>query len=59
MPESVAKKEWEKANTTRIQLKLNNNTDKDILAKLNTVPSKQGYIRSLIRKDIAGTQKQK
>ncbi len=34
-------------------MKLNNNTDAAILAKLATVPSKQGYIKDLIRADIA------
>lgn len=52
MPDSKAKKEWIKQNTTRIILKLNNNTDKDILYKLANVPSKQGYIKKLIREDI-------
>ena len=53
MGDSVAKMKWNKDNTTRVHLKLNNNTDKDILAKLNEVPSKQGYIKKLIRDDIA------
>lgn len=53
MPETKALKECTKANTTRIGLKLNNNTDKDIIEKLASVPSKQGYIRALIRQDIA------
>ena len=52
IPDSEAKKEWTKANTTRIMLKLNNRTDKDVLEKLDEVPSKQGYIKKLIRDDI-------
>ena len=52
IPESVARKEWIKENTTVVTMKLNNNTDKDILSKLNEVPSKQGYIKKLIREDI-------
>lgn len=44
--------EWDSAHTTSIHLKLNNKTDIDILAKLNTVESKQGYIKQLIRADI-------
>lgn len=39
-------------NTVRVNLKLNIKTDADILAKLQTVPNKQGYIKSLIRKDL-------
>lgn len=53
MPDSAAKKAWIKANTTSERLKLNNNTDKDILQKLASVPSKQGYIKRLIREDMA------
>lgn len=43
---------WKAANTTRVVMDLNHNTDADILRKLNEVPSKQGYIKSLIREDI-------
>ena len=43
---------YDKANTTRYQLKLNNKTDKDIIEKLNSVKSKQGYIKECIRKDL-------
>lgn len=32
---------------------LNRKTDADILQKLSEVESKQGYIKELIRKDIA------
>ena len=46
---------WDKANTTRIALKLQNRTDADILAKLESVGNKQGYIKELIRQDIART----
>jgi len=50
--DSKKKKEWVKANTTRIVLNLNHNTDKDVLTKLAEVPSKQGYIKLLIRENI-------
>ena len=39
-------------NTVQVHLKLNLKTDADILAKLKAVPSKQGYIKELIREDI-------
>ena len=52
MPDSPAKKKWDAEHTTRIIMKLNNNTDADILEKLETVDSKQGYIKNLIRADI-------
>lgn len=46
------KAQWDKANTVQVKLKLNKNTDQDILAKLHQVGNKQGYIKSLIRQDI-------
>ena len=44
---------YDSDNTTRIALKLNNSTDKDILDWLNSVKNKQGYIKALIRADIS------
>lgn len=44
---------YNKEKTTSITIRLNNKTDADILSKLDTVDSKAGYIKSLIRKDIA------
>lgn len=41
------------AHTKQIALVLNTNTDVDILEKLSKVPNKQGYIKELIRADIA------
>ena len=42
-----------KEKTVSVNLRLNKNTDADIIAKLETVPSKMGYIKQLIRADIA------
>ncbi len=53
MADSQAKAAWDSAHTTRVVMKLNNNTDAEILAKLAAVPSKQGYIKALIKTDIA------
>lgn len=53
MADSQAKIAWNKAHTTQVIMKLNNNTDAAILAKLASVPSKQGYIKDLIKADIA------
>lgn len=36
--------------------RLHNEIDKDIIDKLKSVPSMQGYIKQLIREDIARTQ---
>lgn len=53
MADSQAKAEWNRKHTAFIGLKLNKNTDAEILEKLATVPSKQGYIKNLIRADIS------
>lgn len=42
-----------KEKTVSVNLRLNKNTDADIITKLETVPSKMGYIKALIRADIA------
>ena len=52
-----AHQRWVAEHTTRIVMNLNNNTDAEILEKLATVPSKQGYIKDLIRADIAANDK--
>ena len=56
LSDSKAKKAWTAAHTTRIVMNLNNNTDADILQKLKEVENKQGYIKSIIRADIAKEQ---
>lgn len=48
-----ANAKYDAAHTTQISLKLNTTTDADILARLEEVDSKQGYIKRLIREDIA------
>ena len=57
IPDSEAKKEWDRANTQRVIMKLNKNTDSDIISRLEEVPNKQGYIKTLIRQDLAGKNK--
>ena len=52
MADSAAKKAWRASHTTRIVMDLNHNTDSDILEKLQEVPSRQGYIKALIRADM-------
>lgn len=49
---SQAVAEYNKVRTVQLPLRFNLKTDADILVKLDTVPSKQGYIKDLIRKDI-------
>lgn len=43
---------YDASNTRQIKLKLNRKTDADILARLAEEENKQGYIKTLIRKDI-------
>lgn len=43
---------YDKNNTTQIKMKLNKNTDADIIEKLETVENRQGYLKELIRNDI-------
>ena len=47
-----ASRKYDDANTERIYIKLNRNTDADILKHMKTVGNKQGYIKDLIRKEI-------
>ena len=51
MPDSEAKRQWMSQNTTFIGLKLNNNTDADILAALEG-KARQTEIKRLIRKGL-------
>ena len=44
---------YDSANTKQIHLKLNLKTDADILERLAEQDSVQGYIKTLIREDIA------
>lgn len=43
---------YDAKNTRMIRVKLNLNTDKDILAKIDSLDNIAGYIKELIRKDI-------
>lgn len=51
MPDSEARKAWTAANTTSINLKLNNRTDSDILAAIKG-KAKQTEIKRLIREAL-------
>lgn len=52
-PQSEAKTRWDRENTIVVTMKLNLKTDADIIEKLESVDNKQGYIKGLIRADIA------
>ena len=50
-----AQKKYDEANKDKfrmIHLKLNRDTDADIISKLESVDSIQGYIKELIKNDI-------
>ena len=47
-----ASTKWAKKHAYPVYLKLNKNTDKDVIAKLESVENKQGYIKGLILADI-------
>lgn len=53
--ESITHAKYDAKNCKGIYLKLNIKTDSDILGKLSSVPNTQGYIKALIRADIART----
>ena len=44
---------YDQNNTRQIKFKFNKKTDADILEKLDSVQNKQGYVKGLIRDDIA------
>lgn len=52
-----ANNKFNKANTKMVSLRLNYNTDADIIKRLDEVDSKMGYIKELIRKDIQAKKK--
>ena len=49
---AAAVRKYDAANTKQIKLKLNKTTDADILKALEECDNVQGYIKSLIRKDV-------
>ena len=55
--QSLASMKYDKANVKWINLKLNKNTDVDILNYLENITIKQGYIKKLIRKDMEKNSK--
>lgn len=47
-----ASAKYDALNTTSLRLKLNINTEMDIIERLEEVGNKNGYIKQLIREDI-------
>lgn len=52
MPDSEKKRDWMKANTVMLTVKLNKRTDADVIEWLAQQPNKQGAIKELIRNEI-------
>lgn len=46
-------KKYQDKNIRQIKMNFHRTLDADVLDKLDSVPSKQGYIKELIRADIA------
>lgn len=44
---------YNKSHTVSIAIRLMKNTEQDIIQKLDSVPNKAGYIKQLIRADMA------
>ena len=49
-----AQAKYDKQHTRAVLFKLNLTTDADVLARLDEVTNRQGYIKELIRKDLRG-----
>lgn len=52
-PKLNPQRKYNQEKTRSINLRLMVNTEQDIIQKLDSVPNKCGYIKSLIRADIA------
>ena len=54
---ALARERYDKENTKSIKFKFNKKTDADILERFEAVGNKQGYVKRLIREDIARDKK--
>lgn len=50
--QTKASRKYDDANTKRVYIKLNINTDADILKYLEGIENKQGFIKQLIRESM-------
>ena len=44
--------EWSKEHMRTVSFRFNKESDKDVIERLDSVPNKTDYVRSLVRKDI-------
>ena len=56
---TIAQMKYDKEHRRNYGFRLHNEIDRDIIEKLVSVPSMQGYIKRLIREDIARTRTEK
>lgn len=49
---------FDKENTVKLTIKINKRTDADIIQHLQEIVNKQGYLKQLIRADIAREARQ-
>lgn len=56
---TIAQMKYDKEHRRVYGFRLHNDIDRDIIEKLASVPSMQGYIKQLIREDIARTRTEK
>jgi hypothetical protein len=54
--QSEIQRKYDSSNTRRFGLKLNLQTDKEVIEKLEAVPSIQGYIKDLIKRDLKSSK---
>ena len=52
---TIAQAKYDALHRRTYGFRLHNELDKDIIDKLASVPSMQGYIKQLIRRDISGS----
>ena len=57
MPDSEAKAKWIRENTTVVAVKLNHNTDSDLLRYIEDEPSKAGIFKKALREFITNHPK--
>lgn len=53
----AAQRKYDAANNRQYRFALNKKTDADLIAHLDALPNKTGYLKKLIRKDIAKENK--
>lgn len=56
-PKYAPQAKYDSTHTRQVKLKLNIKTDADILEHLGSLPNLQGYIKALIRADMARASK--